>query len=521
MTNRFTGAFGERTPYDAFVKSYHSPYTRESTEDRLGSFLDYSGVIGKDLEERCNKFVKIAKADQKWCEAKILDYFDYLWNLVNDKKITSGTAKNYRAVVKRVMEIAKIEGIDWRFIKNQFPPLPRYSKDVAYSISQINKLCEYSDPRIKAIVYVMATSGIRVGAWNFLKNKHVIPVYREGKIICAILIVYDGEPEEYPTLITKETYDELQKWMELRRIGGETLTDESPLIRDLWDLDKDNDARIVNRLTEEGIASLIRRALKKQGLRGKLEEGKQRHNFKMNHGLRKWHDTALRMVREPYQIRNEDINLLTGHKSRDTIDNYYRPYADGENKLDGHLINEYLRAEEFLTIDPRNMKTDKLEVKITTKLENKYEAQNKEIMKKFDEQSRMMEMMKKQIVYNEFENVIEKLTQERRALKQYGSISANEQFEYFMKSDKAKGMSKADLELIKKMIDSNEILPVGLIPPDEDGEGLDIRSLTQYQRKKFESQIKKLEEDDNKMTNEQMKEYEEGLKENIRIARES
>jgi hypothetical protein len=223
----------------------------------------------------------------------------------------------------------------------------------------------------------MATSGIRVGAWNFLKRKHVIPVYREGKIVCAILIVYDGDPEEYPTLITKEAYDELQKWMELREIGGEILTDESPLMRDLWDLDKDNDARIGKPLTEEGIASLIRRALKKQGLRGKLEDGKHRHNFKMNHGLRKWHDTALRMVREPYQIRNEDINILTGHKSKDTIDNYYRPYADGENKLDGHLINEYLRAEEFLTIDPRSKKLDKMKEDIAREIEGRYEEKNK------------------------------------------------------------------------------------------------------------------------------------------------
>ena len=382
MTNRFSGAFGGRTPYEAFVKSYRSPYTLESTGGRLRSFLNYSGINGKSLEERCNKFVKIAKADKKWCELKISEYFEYLWNLVDAKKITSGTAKNYRAVVKRIMEIAKIEGIDWRVIKNAFPPPARYSKDVAYSISQINKLCEYSDPRIKALVYVMATSGIRVGAWNFLKKKHVIPVVREGKIICAILIVYDGEPEEYPTLITKEAFDELQKWMELREIGGEILTDESPLMRDLWDLDKDNDARIVKPLTEEGIASLIRRALKKQGLRGKLEDGKHRHNFKMNHGLRKWNDTALRMVREPYQIRNEDINILTGHGSRDTIDNYYRPYADGENKLDGHLINEYLRAEEFLTIDPKNVNMSKLEAKITTNVTADFNEQLRNVTNK-------------------------------------------------------------------------------------------------------------------------------------------
>ena len=137
-----------------------------------------------------------------------------------------------------------------------------------------------------------------------------------------------------------------------------------------------------------------------------------------------------------------------------------------------------------------------------------------------DVKKEMMKMMHKQIFHNEFENVIEKLIQEKRALKQYGSISANEQFEYFMESSKAKWMSEDELELLKKMVDSNEILPVGLIPPDEDGEGLDIRPLTKFESKKLVTEIKKLE-DSNKISDEQMKEYEESLEENLRIARES
>ena len=140
-----------------------------------------------------------------------------------------------------------------------------------------------------------------------------------------------------------------------------------------------------------------------------------------------------------------------------------------------------------------------------------------EMTKKFDEQDKIM---KKQIVYVNFENVIEKLMQERRALKQYGSISANEQFEYFMNSSKAKWMSNEDLELLKKMVDSNEILPVGLSPPDEDDEGLDIKPITKFASKKLLSQIKKLE-DDNQISDEQRKEYEKSLEENLRIAESS
>lgn len=134
-----------------------------------------------------------------------------------------------------------------------------------------------------------------------------------------------------------------------------------------------------------------------------------------------------------------------------------------------------------------------------------------EMTKKFDEQNRMMEMMNKQLVYDKFENVIEELKQERRALKQYGSISANEQFEYFMKSDKAKGMGKADLELIKKMVDSNEIPQFALSPPDEDDKGIDIRPLTKYESKKLDSVI-----DDDNVTEEEKKLYIEQVRKNLK-----
>jgi hypothetical protein len=39
----------------------------------------------------------------------------------------------------------------------------------------------------------MASSGIRVGAWDFLKWKHIIPIQKNGQVIAAKLIVYAGD----------------------------------------------------------------------------------------------------------------------------------------------------------------------------------------------------------------------------------------------------------------------------------------------------------------------------------------
>ena len=50
----------------------------------------------------------------------------------------------------------------------------------------------------------MASSGIRLGAWDYLKWKHIIPVQREGKIVSAKIIVYQGDPEQYFSFITPD-----------------------------------------------------------------------------------------------------------------------------------------------------------------------------------------------------------------------------------------------------------------------------------------------------------------------------
>ena len=61
----------------------------------------------------------------------------------------------------------------------------RHSSDRPSSIKEIEKLLKYPDRRIKPIVLVMVSSGIRVESWNYLKWGDIIPITRNEVIVAA------------------------------------------------------------------------------------------------------------------------------------------------------------------------------------------------------------------------------------------------------------------------------------------------------------------------------------------------
>jgi hypothetical protein len=85
-----------------------------------------------------------------------------------------------------------------------------------HTIEEIQKLVEYPDRRIKPIIYTMASSGIRIGAWDYLQWKHVTPLHNGigDEVVAVKLLIYPGDQEQYYTFITPEAYTALKEWMD-------------------------------------------------------------------------------------------------------------------------------------------------------------------------------------------------------------------------------------------------------------------------------------------------------------------
>ena len=268
---------------------------------KLKLLFDFLNLPGSpSLEEQGQIFLQKARAKENpyWAQDSIMSYLNYQKQRFYNREIAAGTLINHIVPIKMFCEMHDLANINWKRISRSLPPARKASKDRVPTIEEIRKIAEYPDRRTKPIVCVMCSSGIRVGAWDYLKWKHVIPIKNEkgDEIIVAKLIVYAGEPEEYYSFITSEAYQSVLDWMEFRASYGEKITPESWLMRNMWktaDVPRgaggtNGLATYPKRLTSKGVAKILIRALLEQGIRTGLPPGVKRHSWKGAHGFRKF-----------------------------------------------------------------------------------------------------------------------------------------------------------------------------------------------------------------------------------------
>ena len=376
----------ESNPWTLYLYAMKSPVTSDKYQKRLGKFFGFLGLEGRTIEEKSRVFVEIARKDgNNWAFNNIIRFIQFQNSRVIQKEISGATVRNYVKSIKLFCDMADLP-VAWKKITRGLPRGRRYADDRIPTIEELTKLLEYPDRRLKAIVYTMASSGIRLGAWDYLRWGDIRPVEISGKIVAAKIIVYAGEEDDqYFSFISLEALDELQNWMKYRESSGEVINDNSWLMRDLWDTRVAQGRGLVTRpkkLASLGIKRLMERAIWAQGLRKKLEPGKKRHPFQALHSLRKWFKTRCEMS----GMKPINVEKLMNH-SCGISDNYYRI-------TQGELLQDYLKAVDLLTIN-----SDKLILeKQVLELKEKSKDSEYIIKAKLEEKNAEIENMKGQMV---------------------------------------------------------------------------------------------------------------------------
>ena len=316
----------------------------------MGYFFGFLN-IDEDTEECFEILTRKARADINWLVNGIFRYLQVHKGRVERKEISTATLRNYIKPIRLYCDQMDIP-IPWKKLVRGMPKGRRYANDRAPTLDEIKRVLSYPDRRIKPIVCVMSSSGIRLSAWDYLKWKHIIPMLRNGRIAAAKILVYAEDDDEHFSFISQEAFEALQDWINYRKASGEEVTSESWLMRNLWDVTTPKGKGVVTipkRLKANGIKRLIERALWAQGIRSQLCEGRRRHEFQADHGFRKWFKTRC----ESAGMRSINIETLMGH-SLGLSDSYYRP-------TEGEILNDYLLATQALNLTNLHGMQEKLE----------------------------------------------------------------------------------------------------------------------------------------------------------------
>jgi hypothetical protein len=350
----------ENDPLDVFQFALKAEESKRQYPRRLKIFLDLGIDPNLGLREQCQIFYDKSKSDFKWATSYFMKFLEYQQERVARGDILPTTIPNYYKAAKLFCVMNDII-LNWQKIARGLPYQGRAAADRPPTRDEIRKLLEYPDKRIKPLILTMISSGIRLGAWDEMKWKHIEPIKdAEGKIIAAKLVVYPGDKEEYYTFLTPEAYSALkEEWMDYRQEHGETISGDSWVMRDIWQTSERSYgayfglAKNPKQLRSLGIKSLIERAIHSQGLWKPLSEGNRRREWKGVHGFRKFFKTQTELV-----MKSINVEICIGHNIG-VSKSYYKPTAK-------EVLEDYLKAVDLLTINNERRLYEQIE-KLTEK----------------------------------------------------------------------------------------------------------------------------------------------------------
>lgn len=311
--------------YSNFANSLKSPQTRSKYEWHLNRFLFFNKIS-------INQFVLLPT---KEIENMLIDYIT--------KMKSEGLSTSYiNVTLAAIKHLCVMNDIVINSKKiNKFVGEPtRLQEDRPYTREEIYQLLNVCDLRMRALVLLLASTGMRIGALPTLKVGDV------GLLHYFRVIVYADTKDKYITFMTPECSKAINDYLEFRKRSGERINEESPLIREQFDIDDLGKIRnAAHPLCRDNYSNILRHSLIKAGLRivNHSYGGIHRHKISISNGFRKFFINQLIEA----GIKTEHRWLMEGHDLKGN-DKYYVRITEQK------LFEEYQKAEDFLTINPEN-----------------------------------------------------------------------------------------------------------------------------------------------------------------------
>ena len=252
--------------------------------------------------------------------------------------------------------------------------------DRAYSHKEISQILKACDARVRMMILLLCSSGMRIGALHSLQIGDLIQTetaFNGLNLKVYKIQVYARTRDKYFTFCSPECDTAIQEYLEYRRKSGETLNDKAPLIREQFNIDNPFTINVPKPLSEHGVWYTVEQAIKRSGVYKQCKED----GVHLSHGMRKFFKTQC----EQTGMKSLHVEMLMGHNVG-LASNYYRP-------PESDLLEDYMtHAADSLTIDP----TYRLEKQVT-RLESERTEEIARLKEQYMDASKMISDLQMQI----------------------------------------------------------------------------------------------------------------------------
>jgi hypothetical protein len=339
----------EGKAWSTFLDVELAPQTKQLYSRWIQNFMEYCKTMEPD------KLLKLGTVRQ--IEDRVIAW---LGSLKDSGKATA-TMRTALACVVFFYSSNRVK-LDSKFIARRIPKKPALPHR-SPTKEEVAAIIEAAGLRGKALVGVLASTGIRLGAIPPLKIRHRRKVkpdeLEHHDCSCKdrsqplrfngyLLNVYEGEEEHYFTFISEESSKWLDTYQKMRENAGETLKPNSPLFREEFDIEKSDVVKEPSSCKEIGLQSALSRLAISAGAKPivkkdkKIHQGAHRNEWKNVHGYRMFFSTAATNAGVNFSFKE----LMLGHHL-----NLEKSYYDSNNPRSVHAaLAEYLKMQDAVTL---------------------------------------------------------------------------------------------------------------------------------------------------------------------------
>jgi integrase len=333
--------FKQTQEYLVFANSIKAKDTLNTYNVALKHYMRFYGI---------SDIITLLRQDNKVLESNIIKY---ILDMRQRIPPISHSLRCIRLAALKHFLVMNDVVLNWKKISLYLGEKTKVVKDRAYTTDEIASLLKScTDERMRAVILLLASTGVRVGAIPSLTLKHL---QKLEEYSLYQVTVYENTNDEYFCFTTPECASAIDSYLAYRSRSGEKLTPDSPLIREQFDPKDSLSIRRPRPLKRSTIMGLLSEIIAKSGVqtikhRTEISDrGRERKETARAHAFRKFATTN--MVRA--KVNPEIREMLLGH-SIGLSNSYYRPDVT-------ELLEEYLKAIDYLIISNENRLTKKVQ----------------------------------------------------------------------------------------------------------------------------------------------------------------